>query len=758
MLMVAMIRRASLKLPFSLIFIGVFVAMIFATTGNASAITNNGLDSSEFGSTARYALENTSDVSGANNVRIPVYYLNTAPTAAANSKPPTDMTISINDFGGRTNTTMQVYNGSSWSAARNTNFSFTINRSQFTYRADINGWEASYIARLAGGSGRVQYRADITSPGGSISGRGTIGKIGYSASNGSAFATANRNRCDAAGQAGCNVYYNYNLSFGTPCTVSANTRVSAYIYDGDNNSTGSITRIQGNRRFTVQVRDVTTGAFVTVSPSGSENNLGTAAYTFTVQPKHKYQFIVNNVYSNNVLQFKLPYDSIESLTDCNYSLTPSSTTGPTIAEPASGQVTSTGYVTNGGTAISTAVNWQYTRCAVAPGANPAQYAKAADNTSNGVVTYNALGASCQQVGNGTRTFERGLSTVTTDTQPMPDIAPGSRICYIMSVNPPTNTSATNVWRHATPSCVLVGKKPKVHVTGGDLWVGRQFAGVTGAVPVSGIQTSLTMKDRTYGSWSEYGAFATGTIVGLGSGSAYAGGAESTLTTCDAASLTFANTANTNPCSAVTAVLGGYRSNQTIPNVAGAFVTNGSTPVLSGTQSLSGLNGLYRASGNLTISGGSIARGQSVIINAPGATVTIDGNITYDAAPLTSIDQIPQVVIIAGNINIRGAGAAGAVSNVDAWLIASGTVNTCYDAGTMTTLTINVCATPLTINGPVMATNLLLWRTAGSGSGAASGDPAEVINLRPDAYLWGIYQGSKSGRLETTYERELPPRF
>lgn len=756
MLMVVMIRRSALPLAFPLVIVALFVTMFFATTQSVSAITNNGLDSTEFDGNARFALENTTDVSGANNVVIPVYYLNSAATAAANSKPPTDMVISINDFGPRTNTSMQVNNGAGWSAARSSNFSFTISKSRFTYRADINGWEATYTARLSGGSGRVQYRADIITPTGSISGRGTIGKIGYDSSNGSKFATANRNRCDAAGQAGCNQYYNYRLSFGTPCTVSANTSVSAYIYDGDNNSTGSITRIQGNRRFTVQVRDVTTGSLVGVTPSGSENNLGTAAYTFTVQPKHKYQFIVNNVYANNVLQFKLPYDSIESLTDCNYNLSPSTSTGPVIAEPASGTLTSTGYVTNNGTAISENVNWQYTRCRVAPGANPAQYAQTADNTSNGVTTYNGLGASCQQVSSGTSKFTRGLNTVTSDSQPMPDIQPGSRICYVMSVNPPTNTSAANVWRHSTPSCTLIGKKPKVHVTGGDLWVGRQFAGATGAVPTSGIQTSLTIKDRTYGSWSEYGAFATGSVVGFGSGSAYAGGAQS-LTTCNAASMTFANTANTNPCSAVNAVLGGYKSGQTIPNVAGAFVTNASTPTLSGTQSLTNLNGLYKTSGNLTISGGSIAKGRSVIINAAGATVTIDGNITYDGSPLTSIDQIPQVVIIAGNINIRGASAGGAVSNVDAWLIATGTVNTCYDAN-LTALTINVCATPLVINGPVMARTLILGRTAGSGSGAASGDPAEVINLRPDAYLWGIYQGSKSGRLETTYERELPPRF
>jgi len=763
MLMVVMIRLSAFIKPLSLplLALGLFVATLGVTAGTASAITSNGLDANEFGgSNARYALENTSDVSGADYVQIPVYYLNTGAPVSAGSKPPGDMTILINEFGARTSTTMQVSTdgGASWSAATRSDFRFTISRAKFTYRADINGWEASYKARLSTGNGRVQYRANIEAPSGSAGARGTIAKIGYSSANGSNFATANRDRCDRAGQAACNAYFNYRLAFGTPCTEVSNRLVSAYIYDGDNR-VGSVTTAQGPRKFSVQLRDVTTGALTNIGPVGSEDNQGIASYPFTVQPKHKYEFIVNNVYTNNVLQFKLPYDSIDSLTDCNYSLSPSTTVAPTIAEPATlTPLTSTGYVTNNGTSISDDVNWQYTRCRIAPGANPAQYAQAADNTSNGVSTYNAKGASCQQVSSGSTKFVRGLNTVTSDSQPMPDIPPGSRVCYIMSVNPPTNTSASNVWKHSTPSCVLFGKQPKVHVLGGDLWVGRLFAGVTATVPTSKIQTSLTVKDKIYGSWTEYGALSTGAIIKLGTGSAYANGGASGMTSCDAAPLSFANTITTNPCAGTSAVLGGYKSNQTVPNVAGSFKTTSATPTLSGTQSLTNLNGLYKTSGNLTISGGQIAKGRAVIINAAGATVTIEGNINYDSSPLTSTDQIPQVVIIAGTINIKGASSAGAVSNIDAWLVASSTVNTCYDAGVMTSLTLNICATPLVINGPVMTSNLQLWRTAGAGAGTSAADPAEVINLRPDAYLWGIYKGSQSGRLETTYQRELPPRF
>ena len=58
----------------------------------------------------------------------------------------------------------------------------------------------------------------------------------------------------------------------------------------------------------------------------------------------------------------------------------------------------------------------------------------------------------------------------------------------------------------------------------------------------------------------------------------------------------------------------------------------------------------------------------------------------------------------------------------------------------------------------MAKQLWLRRTAGSGTDLASGDPAEVFNLRPDAYLWAATRATGSGRVQTMYTTELPPRL
>jgi hypothetical protein len=129
--------------------------------------------------------------------------------------------------------------------------------------------------------------------------------------------------------------------------------------------------------------------------------------------------------------------------------------------------------------------------------------------------------------------------------------------------------------------------------------------------------------------------------------------------------------------------------------------------------------------------------------------------------LQSVYDIPQFVIIAKNIYINAN-----VVNVDAWLIAKGTttagtgvLDTCRISSDYNTpLTSNLCNNPLRIDGPVMAQKLWLRRTAGAGPGTQSGDPAEIFNLRPDSYLWAFARASTTGRVQTVYTQELPPRF
>lgn len=95
--------------------------------------------------------------------------------------------------------------------------------------------------------------------------------------------------------------------------------------------------------------------------------------------------------------------------------------------------------------------------------------------------------------------------------------------------------------------------------------------------------------------------------------------------------------------------------------------------------------------------------------------------------------------------------------------------TCSDRGNAAQLRLNpdhvnyrlsasTCNRELRVNGPVIAESLWLRRTAGSGTGEASGDPAEVFNLRPDAYLWAKGQAQGRGIWQNTSAKELPPRY
>ncbi|MFZ2125163.1 MAG: hypothetical protein WA087_01570, partial [Candidatus Saccharimonadales bacterium] len=253
------------------------------------------------------------------------------------------------------------------------------------------------------------------------------------------------------------------------------------------------------------------------------------------------------------------------------------------------------------------------------------------------------------------------------------------------------------------------------------------------------------------------------------------------TICNYSTLSFTNAGNNASCDANQSAggsIGSYAIAQSMPGVAASFPvdTTDSSRNFGNNASIdlsaNNLQGIYRATGNnVTINGGvegsmigdpddPNTRSKWIVINAPTADVTINGNIRYTDKKLTSIDQIPQIIIIANNIKI-----AHNVTKVDAWLVAGEYINTCSTYNNGTTLPIgadldsNMCVSKLTINGPVMAQKIYLRRTFGSGVGLDhSGDPAEVFNLRADAYLWAAARASSNGQVYTIKTIELPPRF
>ncbi|MDR2063331.1 MAG: hypothetical protein LBQ02_00860 [Candidatus Nomurabacteria bacterium] len=226
-------------------------------------------------------------------------------------------------------------------------------------------------------------------------------------------------------------------------------------------------------------------------------------------------------------------------------------------------------------------------------------------------------------------------------------------------------------------------------------------------------------------------------------------------------------------------------------------------------------------------GGYENQGKTIIVEVNGKA-TITGNITYNSSELSSIYEIPQVIIFADDIDI-----APSVTQIDAWLMVglkggSGTINTCANGiaegtliasngGDVFTSQDNLkgdpstpssangnqseqCRNRLKINGPVQAKKLKLLRTWGAGMGLDcnydykdgigyansnqaewpnggrtgncvnfgstgtgsfpydSATPAEVFNLRADAYLWSYRQVENYSQAFVTYSREVAPRY
>lgn len=279
--------------------------------------------------------------------------------------------------------------------------------------------------------------------------------------------------------------------------------------------------------------------------------------------------------------------------------------------------------------------------------------------------------------------------------------------------------------------------------------------------------------NVFGSWSEYGIYAPSTINLMASSSGLSGGSTSNSQS-TWSNLTFASRYTTTTPSACSTIRYGCYSpaKTTLPDPSSTFPYATAVEQSGSSWNLStlmkGRNIKPTAATttlNLTSGVTTLGSGEWLVINAPNATVNITSNLTYTSGSLSQADQIPQLIIIAGRINI-----ASNVTQLDAWLIAKngstldGRINTCSTTNIGTDLPItqnlssSLCDKPLRVNGPVVANMLYLRRTAGSGVDAQSGDPAEVFNLRPDAYIWARAKTEALGSLMTTYMVELPPRY
>ncbi len=378
-------------------------------------------------------------------------------------------------------------------------------------------------------------------------------------------------------------------------------------------------------------------------------------------------------------------------------------------------------------------------------------------------------ATCVDSGaSGTRIFPRGTTTMSTaELGPVGVTAiddswqVGTKLCYVFTIDRPTEKSSP-VDRYSKAACVVVGKRPTFQVHGGDVSVGRYFEGDVRSDVASNIRGSVTAKfgsiNKTFGSWVEYGIFAPGVVSGVASAAGLEGGYDGSVAANQSlwSRLTFANTGEEK----------GHYTNVTGMGKVTSMVdyfTQGRQAVKDlvseNTVSFNGdiANGLYtKTNGNVTLEASTLEKGKMVILNVPNGVVMINGNLSYVGGAYSSAAEIPQLIIVAKDIVVNDT-----VTSIDAWLLAQdgdkkgGTIATCQHVPPLTS---EMCNSPLRVNGPVVAKDLLLRRTGGAGVGQASGDAAETFNLRADAFLWGYNEGRSALRAETTHTTELPPQF
>lgn len=407
-------------------------------------------------------------------------------------------------------------------------------------------------------------------------------------------------------------------------------------------------------------------------------------------------------------------------------------------------------VDNVGQISSSSTRWEITQITVQPGKKAPHEdedvtvsGEAPCQSGGGVPSgsyFTSPDATCRHVEGRNEVFNVGSPSSTRPSRSdwdIGDVAVGTRICFTLSVQP--RSSGDSRWAHAKPRCTVVGKKPKVQIWGGDV-------AVRGS-----IDTSKTTKAaEVFGSWVEYGAFSVGPNSQFASGAGL--NTQSSSEQRDWSKFTFANIDETGAPS-----FGRYSNSfRSLPPIASYFASAPNKQAVSGAVDLGSLTFatggplLVHTAGDLTITGGAIQKGRSVVILATG-TVTLTGNVTYTSESLNKPADIPQVVIVANNIMVNDS-----VSRIDAWLLSTGVINTC--ANVVGDLTSGKCGSLLEVNGPVVTNRLLLNRTAGSGTGAASGDPAERFNLRPDAFVWANLLAGSGSKAQTIYTQELPPRF
>lgn len=318
------------------------------------------------------------------------------------------------------------------------------------------------------------------------------------------------------------------------------------------------------------------------------------------------------------------------------------------------------------------------------------------------------------------------------------------------------------WTNYGSACRTIAKKPSMAIWNGSLFTSG--GAISSTAPrhndANQNQPSKLNNDATkttFGSWTENILAAGGEVNKFASSGAYGIGLPGLVTgnKWDMAWQTIANTGLTDG----TGKLGssGINYNSSYSTRLSAYLKSNATNDASAQNATTygGING---------------AAGTQILYFNPGGTngtLTITGNITLDATAKSSIYELPQVVLyVDGSVKIKPE-----VTELDAWIIATGNVDTCDGWEELKTETKSVhrnnnttCDKQLKINGPVIAGTVTLNRTYGADNlayytASSKNTPSEIFNLSALTYLWSFAQaGRYKSSYTDAYARELAPRY
>ena len=345
--------------------------------------------------------------------------------------------------------------------------------------------------------------------------------------------------------------------------------------------------------------------------------------------------------------------------------------------------------------------------------------------------------------------------------------PGDKICSYIAVDnnwSVKNDQSADTFRASNIACVVVTKSPNLNLSGSDSYAKDGFTG-------SDVRENIVPGTAKRGSYSQYGLLTGGVgVTNFGSaGYTIASPANHRL----ACKLSYANTdnaqVNCNDLSRLqpAGLIKPDNGKLSTPKWPTSFKSQ-----LASQVSIDSLqaSGDYHRNGPLTITGGSLSKGQHVRLFVEG-DVTISDNISVDEAnPIhSSLSDIPSLTVVAkGDIRVEHG-----VRVIAGTYVAGGKFESCKGARNKTDdlgmKPTSKCQNKLKINGAIVSGGSPAFlRTFGAGNMSDDNQwisnnissTAEWINYTPNLWLT-TSNGSSGNQLEgltTTQVTNLPVRY